>query len=157
MKKALSCLVSEPGRFADRRIANQRTYRDRVIFKIRLLSKNELSNLRMSVVPLSCSKRPAECHNKEPSSFDGEDSDWTSSSGDSSADSSTNKEEANRLLVLVQISIAEIYWDVDAFTRFSDTERQEGRRNIMHYLASISDLIAQKSVARRPFFKRQGT
>ncbi len=112
----------------------------------------------MSVVPLSSSqKKPVECHNEKRSSFDGEDSDWTSSSGNSSADSSTDKEEAHRLLVLVQMAIAEIYWNVDAFTRLSDTERQKGRRNIMQSLASISDLIAQKFVTRRRIFKRRST
>ena len=96
---------------------------------------------------------------------DSEDNDWTSSSGDSSVNSLTDKEETHQLLNFVQKSVAEIYWDVDAFAKSSDTERQEGRRNIMRSLVSISDLVAkypwkeseQKSVARRRIFKSKGT
>jgi hypothetical protein len=84
-------------------------------------------------------RKPAECHMQEHSSSGGEDSDWTSSSGESSADSSTDKEETHRLLILVQESIAKIYWDVDAFSRLSNTQRQKDRSNLMQSLASISD------------------
>jgi len=115
--------------------------------------------LRMSVAPPSLSQRkPAEFHRQEHPSSGGEDSDWTSSSGESSADSSTDKEETHRLLILVQESIAKIYWDVDAFSRLSNTQRQKDRSNLMQSLASIVKYpwkeSEQKYVTRRRTFKR---
>jgi hypothetical protein len=70
---------------------------DRMIFNILLLLKNEYRVGRPSFVFTEKASRMS-----QPASSGGEDSDWTSSSGESSADSSTDKEETHRLLILVQ-------------------------------------------------------